>query len=68
MTNYVDEVVIEVLVRLLDDRGGPLLLQGGGVIERATGRGLTTSEVAYAVEQAINELAALEEDMRMSDD
>lgn len=65
---YVDDVVCELLVRLLDDRGGPLVIQGGGVIERATGRGLTMSEVAGMVEAAADELAALEEDMRHSAD
>lgn len=57
---HVDEVVCAVLVSLLDDRGGPLALQNGAVVERATGRRLTMSEVADMVELVMERLAALE--------
>lgn len=47
----------EMLVRLLDDRGGPLALRDGAVVERATGRHLTPTEYTALAERACGELA-----------
>jgi hypothetical protein len=50
-----------MLVRLLDDRGGPLTIRDGGVVEVATGRWLTPTEYTAMAERACAELAALED-------
>ncbi len=50
---------LEMLVTLLDDRGGPIMLRDGAVVERSTGRTLTVTEYTSMVEAA---LSALSED------